>query len=119
VTVRGRVSQEEVRRELRGAILVNPTTLAEGFQTTLLEALDVHGRVASFDVPGAGLLAQDGYPVIVSETSAAGLVAAVARLREGSMRTKPLQGWYWDDRVQEYESIMAESLQRVSNRMGR
>ena len=63
----GRVSAQEVRSRLAGATLVNPTVLSEGFQTTLLEALAERGRVVTFTVPGAKLLAEQGHPVVITK----------------------------------------------------
>ena len=118
IAVRGRVSAEEVRRELRGAILVNPTTLAEGFQTTLLEALDVDGRVATYDVPGARLLREQGYPVMIAERRDLGaLLEAVDAARNADAGDARLHGWYWEDRADEYVETLARSVQGRS-RMG-
>ncbi|WP_439901628.1 glycosyltransferase family 4 protein [Microbacterium azadirachtae] len=117
VTLRGRVAPEEVRRELRGAILVNPTTLAEGFQTTLLEALDAGGRVATYDVPGAALLQEQGHPVEVSaRKDRDALRDAILAVREGDAVAAPLRGWYWDDRAGEYAQILERSVQGRSRR---
>ncbi|OZB82399.1 MAG: hypothetical protein B7X41_16130 [Microbacterium sp. 14-71-5] len=112
IVLRGRVSAEEVRRELRGAILVNPTTLAEGFQTTLLEALDVDGRVATYDVPGARLLREQGYPVMISAGRDLGsLRDAVDAARNAGAGDARLRGWYWDDRAEEYVETLVRSVQ--------
>ena len=79
VAVRGRVSPDEVRRALRGATLVNPTTLSEGFQTTLLEAIAESGRVVTFEVPGARLLHDSGAPVrICPDRTAESLIGTLA-----------------------------------------
>ncbi|WP_205881456.1 glycosyltransferase family 4 protein [Leucobacter coleopterorum] len=78
VSVRGRVSQSEVREALQGATLVNPTTLSEGFQTTLLEAIAEGGRVVTYSVPGAATLKEQGANVtITDEKNTASLVEAV------------------------------------------
>lgn len=111
IVLRGRVSAAEVRKELRGAILVNPTTLAEGFQTTLLEALDVEGRVATFPVPGAQLLREQGHAVeIAAEPTAEALVDAVRRARADHGAPVRLQGWYWQDRAREYAEVVARAV---------
>ncbi|MBS1896598.1 MAG: glycosyltransferase family 4 protein [Actinobacteria bacterium] len=117
IRLRGRVDADEVRRELRGATLVNPTVLAEGFQTTLLEALDVDGRVATFPVPGAALLREQGYPVeIAAEPTAEALLDAVRRVQRADADTPPLRGWFWGDRAAEYEEILAHVVQGGSRR---
>lgn len=117
ITLRGRVTPEEVRRELRGSILVNPTTLAEGFQTTLLEALDAGGRVATYDVPGAALLRKQGHPIEVSaRKDRDALRDAILAVRDVDATAAPLRGWYWDDRAGEYAEILARSVQGRSRR---
>lgn len=117
IRLRGRVGADDVRRELRGATLVNPTVLAEGFQTTLLEALDVDGRVATFPVPGAELLREQGYPVeIAAEPTVAALLDAVCRAQRADVEAPRLQGWYWADRAAEYEEILVQAVQGGSRR---
>lgn len=110
VRLRGRVDPAMVRRSLAGAILVNPTTLAEGFQTTLLESLAEGGRVVTFDVPGADVLRSQGHQVIVVERhSAQALADAVLRVSADESVGAPLVGWYWSDRASEYVAILEQA----------
>lgn len=54
------------------------TVLSEGFQTTLLEALAERGRVVTFTVPGAQVLADQGNPVVITaERTVESLVSAL------------------------------------------
>lgn len=114
IEVRGRVPQEEVRNALRGATLVNPTILAEGFQTTLLEAIAEGGSVATYSVPGAATLAQAGAPVIISaERTADSLYVAL----KGLLREPPvpassrfIESWTWTARAEEYIGIARDLL---------
>lgn len=53
VDFRGRVPSEEVYLSLKESVYVNPTTLSEGFQTTLLEALAAGASIVTYPVPGA------------------------------------------------------------------
>ncbi len=120
VRMRGRVPSEEVRAALRRAVLVNPTTLAEGFQTTLLEALDEGGAVVTFDVPGAALLSEQGHPVtIVGEQTAQAVADATEAMLHRGWEVRPLRGWHWEERAAEYAE-RAESLvaRNVSGRHG-
>lgn len=110
VRLRGRVSAGEVRRALAGAVLVNPTILAEGFQTTLLEALDEGGRVVTFDVPGARLLRSQGHAVtIVDMHTPEALADAVLTALQPRSPGPALEGWYWPDRAREFLEL-AEGL---------
>lgn len=113
VTVRGRVSVEEVSRSLAGAVLVNPSTLSEGFQTTILEALDAGGAVVSYDLPGVRILREQGFPVDLVETQTADAVATAIRDRlRTPWRVHPMERWYWSARAVEYAQLAA----RVSGR---
>lgn len=108
LVLKGRVSPEEVRRSIRGAILVNPTTLAEGFQTTLLEALAEGGRIVTYDVPGAEILRSQGHPVTVVDgrTASSLIVATNAVLSTPSPDARSdrpsLEEWYWPSRAQQF-----------------
>lgn len=110
VVLRGRVAADEVQQELHGAILVNPSVLAEGFQITLLEALAAGGRVVSYDVPGGTVLAGQGHPVeVVREQNASALAEAVMRMNAEPVASRPsLSEWYWPERAVEYARICEE-----------
>lgn len=114
VRIAGRVSAAQVREELGGATLVNPTLLSEGFQTTLLEAIAERGRVVTFDVPGAQLLRAQGLPVRVttSRTTEALVEALVAHLESPEILASPelIDAWTWPHRAQQYEGILRDVL---------
>ncbi len=118
IEVRGRVTQGEVRKALRGATLVNPTILSEGFQTTLLESIAEGGAVVTYSVPGAATLAQAGAPVIISaERSADSLYAAIEGLLRESPAPAPIgfiQNWSWPARAEEYVEIARDVLLQSS-----
>lgn len=110
VAVRGRVDADEVSRSLAGAVLVNPSTLAEGFQTTLLEALEVGGSVVSYDLPGVRTLQQQGQPVRLVETQRpAALALAVGDLLDEGWATLAMDDWHWPVRARHY----AERAERL------
>ena len=106
VAVRGRVSQAEVREALRGATLVNPTTLSEGFQTTLLEALAEAGRVVTYPVPGAEVLQSRGAPVaIASGRDGAALEDALRTMLDEPGAPVPpgfIDAWTWPARAEQF-----------------
>ena len=113
VSAPGRVSADEVRARLAGATLVNPTVLSEGFQTTLLEVLAERGRVVTFTVPGANVLAEQGNPVVITPDRT---VESLVTTLHDFLNNPPTLGdpalidaWTWPVRAREYASI-AESL---------
>lgn len=118
VTVRGRITPPEVREALNGATLVNPTTLSEGFQTTLLEALAEGGRVVTYPVPGARLLQQQGAPVVIAaEASLTALMDAMIQSLTNPAPPVPpefLDAWVWPTRGEQYVSMSEYTLRKVS-----
>ncbi len=114
VTVHGRVSPAEVGVQLRGATLVNPTVLSEGFQTTLLEALAAGGQVVTYPVPGAQVLADDGAPVMITDrrdqTSLRQAVEAVLDDPGEPYPWPKLEKWSWRNRAAQFEAIAAELI---------
>lgn len=111
VTVHGRVPQDEVRHILRGATLVNPTVLSEGFQTTLLEAIAEGGYVVTYPVPGARRLEEQGAPVRISAgRTAESLRSAIADMLSDlpeSANPDLVTNWSWARRAEQYVEIMA------------
>ncbi|QPL05830.1 MULTISPECIES: glycosyltransferase family 4 protein [Actinomyces] len=114
VAIRGRVPQHEVQAALRGATLVNPTVLSEGFQTTLLESIAVQGRVVTFVVPGAQLLREQGAPVTVcDERSTESLVRSLRTVLEHPAPAAPpelITPWTWPVRAQQYAQIAEQAV---------
>ncbi len=107
VDVRGRVDPAEVLRSLAGATLLNPTVLSEGFQTTLLEALAVGGRVVSYPVPGAAALATRGAPVVVVDPGGDALVRGVAQVAAlAPWEPTAIEGWTWPAQARAYASLL-------------
>lgn len=117
VSVRGRVTQQEVRQALRGATLVNPTTLAEGFQTTLLEAIAEGGRVVTYPVPGATTLREQGANVTITERKdAKSLADAVAAAIQNPGSPAPpelIDRWTWPARAQQFVEVCTAVQQPV------
>lgn len=114
VTVRGRVEPSRVGDALRGATLVNPTRLAEGFQTTLLEAIAEGGRVVTYSVPGARTLQQRGAPVrVVEEATSGALKLALKQLIHEPPVPAPcsfIDDWTWPARADQYVEICADLI---------
>lgn len=111
VTVHGRLPQSAVRAALRGATLINPTVLAEGFQTTLLEAIAEGGRVITYPVPGATTLRDQGAPVLITDAKdTAALIQVVAARSKHAWRPASaglIKDWTWPVRAVSYAEICA------------
>lgn len=116
----GRQSQQQVREHLRGATLVNPTTLAEGFQTTLIEAVAEGGRVLTFPVPGSTKLRETGAPVYITSDRTLENLELVAK--EINRQTwvpasrAMLAPWFWPRRAQEFVAICLAAVEKASAR---
>lgn len=110
VRVHGQVPPETVRDLLTAGILVNPTVLSEGFQTTLLEAIAVGGQIVSYPVPGIDQLIADGVPVEIvqagDQTALAVAMEAVALRPRPVLDPSILSKWSWDERGREYLRIV-------------
>lgn len=115
VHVHGYVSSDTVRAFLRDSVLVNPTTLAEGFQTTLLEALAGGCQIVTYDVPGAARLAAGGAPLfMVADHSSDALALAMRAALDAPKSAYPfdqLKQWSWPQRAQQYLTLV-EAAQR-------
>lgn len=116
VVIRGRVGREDVRAALSGATLVNPTVLAEGFQTTLLEAVAEDASVLTYPVPGAQVLADQGAPVLVcADRTLSALSASALDLLAHPRPPVPESvkvAWAWPARAQDYARICEEAAAR-------
>lgn len=113
VEIHGQVDIQGLSAGLAGGILVNPTTLAEGFQTSLIEAIAAGAQIVSYRVPGIDLLASQGAPVrIVGDRSARALAAA---MREALVTPLPplpseeLLRWDWGTRAADYAGLAARA----------
>jgi glycosyltransferase involved in cell wall biosynthesis len=110
VVVRGQVSPAEVHAALARSVLVNPTRLSEGFQTTLLEALAAGSQIVTYPAPGVERLRADGAPVrIVASASVDELAVLMRASRDRPLPPFPaerLAGWTWPERARQYEGIL-------------
>ena len=110
VRLHGRVGAAALADGLAGALLVNPTVLAEGFQTSLLEVLAAGGAVVTSDVAGARELARDGAPVTLAEADVRAVAAAIeARLQDAAaFPPESVRRWGWDSRVGDLAVLLGE-----------
>lgn len=115
VAIRGRVDLGEVSRSLSGAVLVNPSTLAEGFQTTILEALEAGGSVVSYDLPGVRTLREQGFAVdLVEQQGAVALADAIRSRLDDPWPVRSMEQWHWTVRAEEYAQLAADVRRRVA-----
>lgn len=117
VTLHGHVDASELSEIMGGAILVNPTTLAEGFQTSLVEALATGCSIVTYRVPGAQLLLDDGAPVIiVDHESAPSLAAAMLSAHQSPpppYSAEKMAQWGWHARAESYLAVVANATERL------
>jgi glycosyltransferase involved in cell wall biosynthesis len=124
VTLHGQVAAHELSEIMGGAILVNPTTLAEGFQTSLVEAIATGCSVVTYAVPGAQLLLDDGAPVSIvsdhsTETLAADMIFA-AQYPLPPYSAEKMAQWDWSTRAKQYLALVdAAQNTPVQNRASR
>lgn len=110
VEFRGRVPSEEVFTCLRDNILVNPSTLAEGFQTTLIEAAASGAQIVSYDLAGVAALKSAGAPIhLVTEQDTAALASAMLEAREHPLpiwSADDARAWSWEARAVDYLRVL-------------
>lgn len=110
VTIHGYLGRDEIKTVLAGGILLNPTILAEGFQTTLLEAVTAGASVVSTPVAAARYLADGGAPVRILEDRSTPAWTAETRRALLAPKTE-LQddmtlSFDWSTRSREYAQIL-------------
>ncbi|WP_313541052.1 glycosyltransferase family 4 protein [Leifsonia aquatica] len=106
----GRVPSGEVFSWLRGNILVNPSTLAEGFQTTLIEAAASGAQIVSYDLAGVAALEAAHAPIrIVTEPDAQALAQAMLEARDSPLPVwarEDAHAWSWPARAADYVKVL-------------
>ena len=109
VQIPGRLDREALRDLYRDGILVNPSTAAEGLQTTLLEAAAAGGRIATYDVGGVDEVVAAGAHLIHTPPTATHLRDAVLDLAPLTLRPRAdLSPWSWESVVTRYERHFAQ-----------
>ncbi len=111
VEVTGALSREALRELYPDSIYVNPSTAAEGCQTTLLEATACGARIASYDVGGAAEVAQVGAQIeIVPTGQAEALAGTVGNLLAQEPTAAPdMSAFSWDRIVDEYIAVFTRT----------
>lgn len=103
----GEADPGRVREELRGAVYVNPSTAAEGLQTTLLEAACAGARVATYDVGGAAEVRTAGAAIeVVQPGDIRGLGRGIGALMHRDWRAAPgLWEYEWSRVADHYVDV--------------
>jgi glycosyltransferase involved in cell wall biosynthesis len=108
----GFVTHDVMWQVLARGVLLNPSTLSEGFQTSLLEALAVGAPIVSSPVPGVTFLAADGAPITVVPRIDVGewtkaVAATLATPPKPYAKTK-ISSWLWPARASQYALLADE-----------
>jgi glycosyltransferase involved in cell wall biosynthesis len=112
ITIHGFLDAGQFRGILANSILINPTTLAEGFQTTLLEAVASGASIVSTRVAAAEFLGTLGAPVVLKEyADTAGWISAVQALLQAPAPTVDealLKEFDWNARAQQFLGLATD-----------
>lgn len=111
-TVHGFLEPSRIREILGGSVLLNPTELSEGFQTTLLEAVAAGAVVVSTPVAAALYLQDAGAPVVtVASSDANGWLTATRELLNTPTEPVPsglLESMDWKGRGKDFMDIVSK-----------
>lgn len=110
VVVHGRLDMPELAQLLSGSVLLNPTTLSEGFQTTLIEAIASGASLITTPVPGVPELAERRAPMTVVDQCDAESFAHALRHVLGAPPVRSsgddIDYWSWNARARQYEQLI-------------
>lgn len=112
ITIHGFLDAVDFRGILANSILINPTVLAEGFQTTLLEAVASGASIVSTRVAAAEFLETLGAPIVLKDyADTAGWVDAVRSLLQApspALDEALLKEFDWQERAQQFLSLATD-----------
>lgn len=110
ITIHGYLKHQEIKMLLADGLLLNPTILAEGFQTTLLEAVTAGASVVSTPVAAACFLAESGAPVFIVEDQSTNAwveeCRRVLKAPRAEIRAEIANSFDWSTRSREYVQIL-------------
>lgn len=109
--VLGSVPPETVRNAFHGGVYLNPTTAAEGFQLTLIEAAAAGASIVTYAVGGTDELADlPGTDIVIiakgDEKGLAEATWAALNRRPPSPELSALSAWDWTSVANEYVSVL-------------
>lgn len=110
----GPLAPDHLRAELAGAVYVNPSVAAEGFQTTLLESAAAGARLVTYDVGGAAEVMRAGaIGEVVHSGAIEALTAATTRVLDLDWRwPEGLTAYTWPNIAQRYEQALSHLRRR-------
>jgi glycosyltransferase involved in cell wall biosynthesis len=110
VVIHGQQSPAQIADLLRGSVFLNPTTLSEGFQTTLLETVATGAAVVSTPVGAARYLLEAGADIRRAEAADPAAWVDSVRAALGSPVTLPaaalVDSFDWKRRAAEYLAVV-------------
>ena len=110
VVIHGQQPPARIAELLQGSVFLNPTTLSEGFQTTLLEAVAAGAAVVSTPVGAARYLLEAGADVRLAEADDPGAWVEKVRAALDSPAAPPAEAlvdsFDWKRRAAEYLAVI-------------
>ena len=110
VFIHGQQPPSRIAELLRGGVFLNPTSLSEGFQTTLLEAVAAGAAVVSTPVGAACYLLEAGADVRLAEAGDPGAWVGSVRAALDSPVVPPaaalVDSFDWTGRAAEYLTVV-------------
>lgn len=110
VVIHGQQPPARIAELLQGSVFLNPTTLSEGFQTTLLEAVAAGAAVVSTPVGAARYLLEAGADVRLAEADDPGSWVEQVRAALDSPAAPPaealVESFDWKRRAAEYLAVI-------------
>jgi len=110
VVIHGQQPPARIAELLQGSVFLNPTTLSEGFQTTLLEAVAAGAAVVSTPVGAARYLLEAGADVRLADAADPGAWVQNVRAALDSPAAPPakalVDSFDWKRRAAEYLAVI-------------
>ena len=114
IKLHGHQEREVIRDALTGAVLLNATSLSEGFQTTLIEAMVAGAKIVTYPTPGVEALMATGAQIWLTQNLAE-LVSATQKALESQSYPIPdsaLEEWDWKQRARDFFEIVSSVQSR-------
>ncbi|WP_164198875.1 glycosyltransferase family 4 protein [[Micrococcus luteus] ATCC 49442] len=115
LVIHGRQETDRIADLLRGSVFLNPTTLSEGFQTTLLEAVAAGAAIVSTPIGAARYLLDSGADVRLAPVDDSHAWNAHVRKALNAPVVQParelVESFDWNQRAVEYLKITESCTQ--------
>jgi glycosyltransferase involved in cell wall biosynthesis len=112
ISIMGAQPPSVLAERLSGAVLLNPTKLAEGFQTVLIEALVSGAKIVTFETPGINEMRESGARLWLACDMHSLVEAAELALSSPVAKPDPkdVSEWDWTTRSRQFVSIAMGAL---------